>query len=379
MTARAGHDPSVPAPPSEPRAPARDAPEDARVLEEFELRPTAGHIPRATSHQPVLEDQGERPWIGPHGEVMERLELHLTYHCPERCVFCSEEHRMETFHPFQVTWGRVAKVLRLHASRGVKAVHLTGGEPTLHPKFVEVCMLARKLGMRTSIGTIGTMLAREDFARRAVPWLDEALFSLHGPNAAINDRLTRRQGSFEQTVAAIRNTLAVDPDFDLFVNTVVTKHNVDVLPDTVAFAESLGAKLIVVSNTTPEGGGADKYRELGLPLARIAEVMPQVGARVDKAVLRFFGMPMCLLGPYDLWSNDLHWDPRVTVEWSRKPGKVVFEGLYNWEPNRRRTQVPACRGCTRNQLCMGIYDKYAELYDTAELRPYGPDDGREPS
>ncbi len=348
------------------------------MLDAYDLRATTGHIPRATSPMPVTAEEGpERPWIGPNGEVMERLELHLTYHCPERCVFCSEEHRMAAYAPFRVTWGRVAKTLRLHASRGVKNVHFTGGEPTIHPQFVEACMLARKLGMRTSIGTIGTRLADLAFAERAVPWLDEALFSLHGPTAEVHDAMARRAGSFDQLMAAIANTKRVNPDFRLYVNTVVTKLNVAHLPDTVALADSLGARLIVVSNTTPEGGGLDHFRELGLPLATIAEVMPKAAARAHGAVLRFFGMPMCLLGAHDVLSNDLHWDPRVTVEWGRRPGKVVFEGLYNWTPDRRRTRVPPCRTCSRNQVCMGIYDRYAELYDTAELRPYGPTDGRD--
>ncbi len=346
-------------------------PTDAEVVEHFEIRRSAGHIPRTNSQMPMLpETEQERPWIGANGEVMERLELHLTYECPERCVFCSEEHRMAAYNEFKVTWGRVARVLRVHASRGVRSVHFTGGEPTLHPKFIEVCMLARKLGMRTSVGTIGTRLAQRRYAERAIPWLDEALFSLHGPNAEINDRLTRRRGSFDQTVAAIRNALDIDPSFNAYVNTVVTKLNVDALPDTVALADSLGVKLIVVSNTTPEGGGLDHYRQLGLPLAKLAEVMPKVPPRAGGAIVRFFGMPMCLLGEYDVLSNDLHWDPRVTVEWGSKPGKVVFEDFYNWTPDRKRERVEACRGCSRNQVCMGIYDRYAELYDVGELRPY---------
>lgn len=354
---------------SKPRA--THNPGDGEVLRAFEVRPTTGHIPRHKTAMPVEEDDGvSRPWIGPHGEVMERLELHLTYHCPERCVFCSEEHRMAAYAPFQVTWGRVAKTLRLHASRGVRNVHFTGGEPTIHPQFVEACALAQKLGMRTSIGTIGTRLADRAFAERAIPRLDEALFSLHGPNAEIHDAMARRAGSFDQLMAAIANAKAVNPDFNLYVNTVVTKLNVAHLPDTAALADRLGAKLIVISNTTPEGGGFDHFRELGLPLSTIAEVMPKVPPRVRHAVVRFFGMPMCLLGEYDVLSNDLHWDPRVTVEWSRRPGKVVFEGIYNWSPDRRRTKVPPCQNCSRNKVCMGIYDRYAELYDTSELRPY---------
>ena len=189
----------------------------------------------------------EQPWIGPNRQVMRRLELHLTYTCPERCVFCSEEHRMEQFRAFPVTFGRVATVLRQHARRGVTNVHFTGGEPTIHPRFVDVLRLAKKLGMRTSIGTIGTRLADHTFAERAVPFLDEALFSIHGPNAALHNGLARRPWSFERVTTAFRNVLDVNPNFSAYTNTVVTRSNVDALPDTVSFLDQLGSKLIVIS------------------------------------------------------------------------------------------------------------------------------------
>ncbi|HEV8244869.1 MAG TPA: radical SAM protein [Polyangiaceae bacterium] len=308
------------------------------------------------------------PWIGPKGQVMDRLELHLTYSCPERCTFCSEEHRMRDYRRFPVTWGRVATVLRAHASRGVKSVHLTGGEPTIHPDFVDVLILAKKLGMRTSVGTIGTMLCQESFAARALPYLDEALFSLHGPSAEVHDRLTRTSGSFDRVTAALKLALKLRPDFGAYVNTVVTRFNVDELPDTVGFVDALGAKLVVVSNTTPEGGGLDRYAELAVPLEKLAEVLPRVPARAERAILRFFGVPMCLLGRHGMLSNDLHWDPRVTVEWASAPGKVVFDGIYSWTPDRKRVHVKECDDCSARSVCMGVFDRYAELFSTDALR-----------
>jgi len=313
------------------------------------------------------------PWIGPNGIVMERLELHLTYTCPERCVFCSEEHRMQSYKPFLVTWGRVATILRTHAARGVQAVHLTGGEPTIHPRFVDVLKLAKKLGMRTSVGTIGTMLRRPSFADQALPHLDEALFSIHGPDAATHDAIAGRTGSFDQVTDALKYAVANKANFGAFVNTVVTQANVDALPDTVEMVQKLGAQLIVISNTTPEGHGEDRYAQLAVPIEKLGEVLPQVPERAGEAIVRFFGVPMCLLGEHGSLSNDLHWDPRVTVEWQSEPGRVAFTGIYSWAPDRRRVHVDACKQCSQAGVCSGIFDKYAQLWPTDALTPQHKD------
>ena len=312
---------------------------------------------------------GLQPWIGPQGQVMKRLELHLTYTCPERCVFCSEEHRMQSYRPFQVTWGRVATVLRKHAARGIDSIHITGGEPTIHPRFIDVLRMAKKLGMRTSVGTIGTMLSKRDFAVECLPWLDEALFSIHGPDAQTHDMMTRREGSFDQVTEALRLSTEIKPEFNAFVNTVMTRYNVDKLPGTVALVEKLGAKLIIVSNTTPEGNAFDVYKDLAVPLADLKRILPNIPPILSKATVRFFGVPMCMLGDFQMYSNDLHWDPRVTVEWRSEPGKVLFDGIYSWAPDRRRLHPDECEPCTLKKVCMGVYDKYAELWPTVDLAP----------
>ena len=85
--------------------------------------------------------------------------------------------------------------------------------------------------------------------------------------------------------------------------------------------------------------------------------------------IRFFGVPLCLLGEHRMLSNDLHWDPRVTVEWGSQPGKVVFEGIYSWDVGRKRVHVDACGGCAVKGLCMGVFDRYAELWPTTALTP----------
>ncbi len=317
----------------------------------------------------MTEDTAPTPWIGPAGQRMRRLELHITYTCPEACVFCSEEHRMARFHPYEVTLGRVLRVLTEHAARGVDSVHLTGGEPTVHPDFEAIVTAAKGLGMRTSMGTIGTGLANPRFAARVMPHLDDILFSLHGPDAATHDPLTRRPGSFDKLMRAVGNA-AEKTGFRPSFNTVVNRHNVDRMEETVALTRSLGAGLHILSNTTPEGAGEDAYADLTIPLGRWASLAPAlVAAAGPELILRFFGVPACALGSARMYSNDLYWNPRVTVEWAEQPGKVVLDGIYSWTPERRRTHPALCAGCAWRDLCAGVFRTYVERYGTDGLAP----------
>jgi MoaA/NifB/PqqE/SkfB family radical SAM enzyme len=312
-------------------------------------------------------EASSRPWVGPDGQLMRRLELHITYTCPERCVFCSEDHRMARFHAFPVTLGRVTRVLREHAARGVEAVHLTGGEPTIHPHFVEILALAKRLGLRTSMGTIGTRLANPEFAAAVMPWMDDILFSLHGPDEASHDALTRTPGSFRKLLRAIGNSrrhAGFRPSF----NTVVTVENLGRLPELGRLIHDLGGGLWILSNLTPEGAGEDRYDGLTVRLGDIARIAPALVAAAPDTIVRFFGTPACVLPPaLRMYSNDLHWNPRVTVEWAAEPGRVFLDGIYSWTPERKRRHGAACAACTWNTLCPGAFGAYLDRFGDAEL------------
>lgn len=273
---------------------------------------------------------------------------------------------MQAYAAFPVTWGRVASILREQAKRGIESVHFTGGEPTIHPQFVEILQLARRLGLRTSIGTIGTRLATPEFAATAMPFLDEALFSLHGPDAETHDALTRREGSFDRVLQAIANARK-KPTFRPFVNTVLTQANIGRLPETVALARSVGASLLIISNVTPEGLGEDGYSALSVRLRDLADAVPAALAAAGPMIVRFFGVPMCALGAARMHSNDLHWNPRVTIEWARHADRVSLDPIYSWTPERKRTHAAECTPCAYRSLCFGVFERYLDVHGPAEL------------
>ena len=59
----------------------------------------------------------------------------------------------------------------------------------------------------------------------------------------------------------------------------------------------------------------------------------------------------------------------MTVEWQSQPGKVVFDGIYSWAPDRKRVHVPQCEGCRYKGVCTGVFDRFAELFETDALQP----------
>ena len=300
---------------------------------------------------------------------MRRLELHLSYRCPQRCWFCSEAERMRRDQEFPVTWSRIRQTLHTHARRGITSLHLTGGEPTVHPRFIDALTEARTLGMRTSMGTNGYRLRDKSFAQMALPLLDEVMFSLHGPDASCHDPQTGTEGSFDRVVEALRHCGDLAPQTRRHVNVVVTQRNIDRLDETVRLAESLGAQMVLLSNPTPEGAAEARYAEIAVDFRTLAQRLPAAAEVAQSAIIRFFGMPACLLGDHAVLSNDLHWDPRATVEWVHRPGKVVFEALYNWDPTRRRVYVAACEACSWNTLCAGVFDAATTLWSTDVIRP----------
>lgn len=275
---------------------------------------------------------------------------------------------MRQFHDFPVTWGRVARVLREQARRGITRLHLTGGEPTLHPRFVDTLALARRLGLRTSVGTNGAMLARPGFARRALPLLDEVMLSLHGPGSEIHDAATERPGSYAAALGAA--AAVADAGGALFTNTVLTRQTLPHVADTVALAGRLGARMAVVSYPTPEGDALHAWADLAPPLHELPPCLREVPKAAGHVVVRFFGVPMCLLGEHAALSNDLHWDPRVTVEWQAHPGRVVYGEQVTLTPGRKRVHVPACVLCTRSEVCPGVFDETARQGDVDALRPF---------
>src|SRR5690606_23680437 len=127
--------------------------------------------------------------------------------------------------------------------KGMTRLILSGGEPTIHPNFLDFVRLGKKAGYR-KIQTVtnGRMFSYPEFLQRAADYgLDEITFSLHGHTPKLHDRLVGVPGAFEQEVKGLKAALAMGR-FIINIDIVINKQNVPYLPEMLETFISWGVK-----------------------------------------------------------------------------------------------------------------------------------------
>jgi MoaA/NifB/PqqE/SkfB family radical SAM enzyme len=169
--------------------------------------------------------------IGEHEDAAheKRNWVRLTYECNNRCVFCldSNTHDGEMRDPEDVK-----RQILDGRKKGASRLILSGGEPTIHPRYVDFIKLGRLAGYRRiQTVTNGRLFRYPEFLRRCLEaGLQEITFSIHGPNAKIHDALVGVKGAYEEEMEGLRAALA-DGRPIINVDVVINRGNIKTLPD----------------------------------------------------------------------------------------------------------------------------------------------------
>ncbi len=182
------------------------------------------------------------------GEARHWVRISRT--CNNRCSFCLDADVQDgTFIPRR----EVEREIRRGVEQGAVRLILSGGEASIHPDFLDLVGLGKKLGYgHVQTITNGRMFAYADFTRRAVEaGLDEVTFSLHGHTPELSDELTGVPGSFVQTVAGIRNVVA--SGIVVSGDVVVSRRNVHHLRSVLDLFITLGIREFDILMVVPFG------------------------------------------------------------------------------------------------------------------------------
>jgi MoaA/NifB/PqqE/SkfB family radical SAM enzyme len=207
----------------------------------------------------------------PFGRAADKLASHeeaahekrnwvrLTFDCNDRCVFCLDAHT----HDGTVRDREAIKQQILDGRRkGATRLILSGGEPTIHPDFVDFVRLGRVSGYaKIQTVTNGRMFAYRAFLERALDaGLGEITFSLHGPDARVHDALVGTRGAFDEEIVGLEAALA-DGRPIVNVDIVVNRGNVKHLPRMLRMLTEMGVREFDLLQVVPFGRAFTEGRD----------------------------------------------------------------------------------------------------------------------
>jgi pyruvate-formate lyase-activating enzyme len=186
--------------------------------------------------------------------------VRLTFDCNDRCIFCLDSHT----HDGTIRAPAEVKEQILSGRRaGAERLILSGGEPTIHPNFVDFVRLGRLAGYeRVQTVTNGRMFAYPAFLKAAIDaGLGEITFSIHGPNAKIHDALVGTRGAFDEEMKGLRGALD-DGRVIVNIDVCVNRANVRHLPDMLRLFIGMGVREFDLLHIIPFGRAYTEGKEI---------------------------------------------------------------------------------------------------------------------
>jgi len=291
-----------------------------------------------------------------------RVDIKTGFICNNNCRFCVQAHKK---HLGNRPTEAVKKDLR-NARKRCNEVVFTGGEVTIRDDVLELVGYAKELGYDTvQIQTNGRMLSYFKFCKDIInAGANEFGPALHGHTAEIHDFLTRNQGSFNQTVQAIKNLKRLDQL--IVTNTVVVKPNYKYLPELAELLVKLGVHQFQFAFVHPMGNALKYYSSMVPSMKSVAPYIHKgLQTGIDAGVrVMAEAMPYCMMEGYEECISERH-IPKTEV-------MDINNFIIDFEEvrvNEGKAKFPQCTKCIYNKICEGPWKEYPEKYGNKEFKP----------
>lgn len=170
---------------------------------------------------------------------------------------------------------------------GLSSVKLTGGEPLMHPGFLDILKIIRKQGLALNIETNGILCTPEIASEIAESPVQSVSVSIDGADSKTHDRIRGVAGAFEKACKAVKN-LADCNIYPQVIMSVMT-HNIHQIEDVIKLGEKLEASSIKFNIVQPVARGKN-LTKIGKSLS-IEEII-KTGLRVEMELAKQTMLPL---------------------------------------------------------------------------------------
>lgn len=306
----------------------------------------------------------------------QRQDLILGYTCNNDCIHCFNREILGLFKNSNLkkdkSFEDIRKLIEDFKEKGIAKVTLTGGEPTIRSDFLEILSLLRNNNFKVVLQTNGRTFSSSKFVERMVQIIPdiEINVSFHHTKEDCFDRISRVKGSYYQTVKGIDNLLAAKLNF--LLRTVITKQNYAALESVVEFClekdiRGLDFQFVSLCRSSRKNWRTllPTYTEIRKPL--ISALKRGLSSELDISV---YCVPFCFLPGFETKIKEIYsyLIPHVTGM-SFKRYSVREEDILNELVINNRVKTSSCRECRFNEICLGVWKEYLEIYGEREFVP----------
>ncbi len=142
---------------------------------------------------------------------------------------------------------------------GLSQAKLTGGEPMLHPRFVEVVDYLSAEGLRMTMETNGTLIddsLAKHLKEKSKVWF--VAVSLDAPTAEVHDEFRGKQGAFDEAVRGIESLVKAGYRPQIIMSPY--RGNIELVDEVVELAVKLKAGSVKFNPVTTAGRGDAMHR-----------------------------------------------------------------------------------------------------------------------
>lgn len=183
--------------------------------------------------------------------------LDITYKCNLACRHCYCQGLSDKFSGRQeeLSLSEIERLLDELAQAGSLYLTLSGGEILLHPEFWPIVSCARKKNFCLTLLTNGTLID-EDISRRLAELSPLSVeMSIYGATSHVHDAITRRAGSFQRLVEAVR--LLKKYNLKIVLKSVIMEPNFHQAEEIYGLSYRLGADDYLYSlEVSPKNDGS---------------------------------------------------------------------------------------------------------------------------
>ena len=304
----------------------------------------------------------------------------ISYKCNQRCLYCpcSKEDYLKPFIPVETLKHLVDEMID---RQGADTIVLSGGEPTIHPDFLDFLNFLGKKNVAISILSNGEHFFNEDFFESFCQVASKnqvtVTTTLHSHKEEQHENANQKKGSFLRTIQGLLNL--INSGYRVIIKHCITRENHRDLLDFYKFVNSTFPESANMQFCSIDYCGMEDDRsiinqekitfpEIKTYLEPMFDAYLEDKNKGSQRVVYCINMPLCAADPY-------YWDYFVKKSVGNfslyaSPDTEQIDGSKMDQENVG-TFFNACDKCKAKPICPGTYRTASDYFGDEMVKGYG--------